>query len=211
MGSAPAPLVLFIQRYTAQWNLPSPRQEALALFCRELLRWATAMDLTGFLSEEEVVTKGIAPSLAYLHGFDAQAGLTLLDIGSGAGFPGLILKIARPSLTVTLLESSRKKISFLKHMTRILNLTTMQVLRGRAEDVAQDLKYRHAYDIVTARALATPPEALPLCLPFLKPGGRLILLTAGKGVPPLPPEGVSLQERPILEIPACLLVYTREP
>ncbi len=211
MGSAPASVALLIQRYTAKWNLPPSRQEALTIFCQELLRWAPAMDLTGFASEEEVVAKGIVPSLVYLHGFNTHAGLTLLDIGSGAGFPGLILKIARPCLAVTLLDSSRKKASFLKYITRLLGLSATEVLRGRAEEAAKDMKYRQAYDIVTVRALAKPPEALSLCWPFLKSGGRLIILTTGESAIPPPLEGASFQELQIIEIPARLVVYTRGP
>src|SRR5262245_58150843 len=100
---------------------------------------------------------------------DAAAGkpARLIDIGSGRGFPGLALKIARPALEVTLVEATRKKVGFLQHIIDTLSLTGVEALHGRAEDLARDPLRRERYDVATARAVASLPALIELCTPFL--------------------------------------------
>lgn len=96
----------------------------------------------------------------------------LVDIGTGAGFPGLALKIARPALDVTLLDATGKKIAFLNTVIEDLGLTGIRTHQGRAEEVAFDREFRERFDIATARALSSLPALMELCMPFVKPDGR---------------------------------------
>jgi 16S rRNA (guanine527-N7)-methyltransferase len=98
-----------------------------------------------------------------------------MDIGSGAGLPGIPLKVAAPDLIVTLVEATRRKATFLKQVCRLLQLRGVSVLHTRAESLHHDPAHREAYDVVTARAVARLPEAVTLCAPFLKREGRLVL------------------------------------
>jgi 16S rRNA (guanine527-N7)-methyltransferase len=112
-------------------------------------------------------------SLSFLKGFTPASGLRLLDMGSGAGFPGLPIKIAHPEIFVTLVESTKKKASFLRHIIRTLKLTGTEVLDTRTEELAD--KHLSSCDIVTARAFADIRSAIIAALPLLKPGGLLVL------------------------------------
>ncbi len=98
--------------------------------------------------------------------------LQLVDIGSGAGFPGLVLKIARPDFQVTLVEATGKKATFLQDVITALNLDGVAAIHARAEDVAHDRRHREAYDLATARAVAALPALLELCVPLLRLGGH---------------------------------------
>lgn len=98
----------------------------------------------------------------------------LVDIGSGAGFPALVLKVVRPLLQVTLIEATGKKAAFLSHVVAELGLTGVGVIHGRAEDVARQSSHRSHYDLATARAVASLPALLELCAPFLRIGGQAL-------------------------------------
>lgn len=107
--------------------------------------------------------------------------LSLIDVGSGGGLPGLPLKLARPELAVTLLEANRKKAAFLVQATAQLRLEGVRVLAERAEVAGQDPGQRERYDVATARALAPLNVLAELCLPFVRPGGRLLAMKASLG------------------------------
>jgi 16S rRNA (guanine527-N7)-methyltransferase len=106
---------------------------------------------------------------------DAQA---LVDVGSGGGLPGLPLKLARPDLRVTLLEANRKKAAFLTHAAAVLGLEGVEVVAMRAEEAGRKPGLRDAFDVATARALAAMPVLAELCLPLVRPGGRLLAMKA---------------------------------
>ena len=109
---------------------------------------------------------------------------TLVDVGSGGGLPGLPLKLARPRLRVTLVEANRKKAAFLTHATAVLGLEGVEVVAMRAEEAGRLPRLRDAFDVATARALAPMPVLAELCLPFVRPGGRLLAMKA-EGEPEL--------------------------
>lgn len=100
--------------------------------------------------------------------------LLCIDVGSGAGFPGIPLKIIRPELRLTLLEATQKKTAFLRHIVDLLELKDAEVVTARAEELGQDPHYRERYDVVLARAVAELPVLAEYCLPFARQGGRFV-------------------------------------
>lgn len=147
-------------------------------YTRLLLDWNQRVNLTAITEPTEVVRRhyldSLACSLALRPVVRAGAPTTVIDVGAGAGFPGLPLKIAWPALTVTLLEATQKKDRFLDAVIADLGLTRTAVIWGRAEDLARRPAYRAHYDYVVARALAPLATLVQLCLPLLRVGGRLI-------------------------------------
>ena len=148
------------------------------------------MNLTTVDGEKEAALKHFADSLALLSLMDIPEGSSLLDIGTGAGFPGLALKIARPDLQITLLDSLEKRCKFLHTVIETLGLTQTEVLWGRAEDLARDPRYRGTFSCATARAVASLPVLLEYALPFLCIGGKFYALKGKEE--PLPTEALSL-------------------
>lgn len=156
-------------------SLADEQVELFITYLQELKRWNRRANLVGFRTDEALVRHGILESLSLLKAFRFQPDLRLIDIGSGAGLPGIPLKIAAPDLAITLVEASRKKASFLKQAVRLLRLAGIYVLHTRAELLPRDPIHREAYDLVTARAVARLPAVVTLCTPFLKAGGHLLL------------------------------------
>lgn len=159
----------------------SPAIRALLTRYRDLLlEWNTRHNLTALKTPAEVDTRLIAESLRLLPVIDEFIAATahppdrplrLIDIGTGAGVPGLVLAIARPDLDVTLVEATGKKVAFLKHVITELGLKNVQAIHARAEDIAHDPAYREQFDLATARAVGTLPTLVELALPFLRIGG----------------------------------------
>ena len=158
---------------------------AIFLFMKELNKWNRKINLTAIRDEHDIIKKHILDSLAYLKGFSVTTGLKLLDMGTGAGFPAIPIKIAKPILATNLVESVKKKASFLRHIVRTLNLTNIEVIDKRIEALSP-LLYA-AYDIVTARAFADMNTALTTGGSFLKRGGLMVL---SRG----PEEAIRMQE-----------------
>jgi 16S rRNA (guanine527-N7)-methyltransferase len=159
-----------------------PKDALLEQFFRyrqELLDWNTRMNLTAISDPEEVLLKHFLDSLSVLKVYDKPSA-RLLDIGSGAGFPGLALKIVRPQWQVVLLEATGKKVTFLQHMIETLQLEHVDAVHGRAEELARKQEYRATFDLVTARAVASLPVLLEYAAPFCRVGGRIILLKKGE-------------------------------
>jgi 16S rRNA (guanine527-N7)-methyltransferase len=140
-----------------------------------LLEWNQKFNLTAITDPELVERRLFLDAWRMLPAIDDATGdgaAKLIDVGSGAGFPGLALKIARPSLDVTLLEATGKKVGFLQHVIDTLSLTGVEAIHGRAEEAAHDSTRRERYDLATARAVASLPALIELCTPFLRIGGR---------------------------------------
>lgn len=143
------------------------------LYLSELRKWNRKMNLTAIREDRDVIIKHFLDSLAFLRGFSPSQGLRLLDMGSGAGFPAVPIKIVHPEISITLVESVKKKASFLRHIIRTLRLSDAEVVDRRTEELA--VKRPEQFDVVTARAFAEMGEALASAAPFLKPGGPLVL------------------------------------
>lgn len=171
-----------LQRWAGQFGAPltDHQLDAFRLYRDELLAWnATRANLTAVTDPAEVESRLFLESLWCAAVFPPTDGARLIDVGSGGGFPGLPLAIAYPRVDVTLVEATGKKIRFLKHIINMLGLRNCRAIHGRAEDFAHDPEHREVYEAATARALATLPALVELCLPFVRVGGTLI---APKGI-----------------------------
>ncbi len=153
--------------------------EQFLRYRQELLDWNSRINLTAITNPEEVLIKHFLDSLSLLMVYD-EPEVRLLDIGSGAGFPGLPLKIVRPHWRVVLLEATGKKVRFLQHIIDVLQLQSVVAVQGRAEVMAHMREYRAAFDVVTARAVASLPMLLEYAAPFCRVGGRIILPKKGE-------------------------------
>ena len=134
------------------------------------------MNLTGVEEEKEVYIKHFLDSLASVKKGYIKDGMSIIDVGTGAGFPGLPLKICLENSKVTLLDSLNKRINFLNEVCTNINIDDIELIHGRAEDFGKNEDYREQYDIATARAVAGLPILMEFCAPFIKVGGYFVCL-----------------------------------
>lgn len=139
-----------------------------------LVEWNQVMNLTAITDFEEVCKKHFIDSLSLVKAYDINAGISVMDIGTGAGFPGIPLKIAFPGLKITLLDSLNKRVSFLQNVIENLKLDNIEVLHGRAEDYAKKEEFREQYDLCVSRAVANLSTLSEYCIPYVKAGGHFI-------------------------------------
>jgi len=155
----------------------SPTQlEALAIYEKELLRWNEKINLTAVRDPDQIRVKHFLDSLTCLLVIKEPARSKIIDVGTGAGFPGIPLKILYPSIQLTLVESVGKKASFCCHMVRLLNLEGVQVLQERVEAVGRMSQHREQYDWATARAVAVMNVLAEYILPLVKVGGAALAM-----------------------------------
>lgn len=154
-------------------SLSAGQLERFEVYYRELAEWNARMNLTSVIDYEGVQVKHFLDSLTLLPalGGSLPQGARLVDVGAGAGFPGAPLKLACPDVRLTLLESTGKKANFLRHLVATLELDGVEVLTGRAEELAQRAEFRGSFDVALARGLARLPTLLEYCLPFVRRGG----------------------------------------
>lgn len=139
-----------------------------------LVEWNGFMNLTAITEYEEILKKHFVDSLSLVKVCDLTKEISLIDIGTGAGFPGIPLKIAFPNLKITLLDSLQKRIQFLNAVIEKLALTDIDAVHGRAEDFAKPGSLREQYDICVSRAVANLTTLSEYCIPFVKRGGVFV-------------------------------------
>ena len=159
--------------------LTDRQKEQYERYFELLVEWNEKINLTAITEKDEVYLKHFYDSIApILQGLIENQPIRLLDIGAGAGFPSLPMKILFPELDVTIIDSLNKRINFLHLLAEELDLSGVHFYHGRAEDFAQDKAFRAQFDLVTARAVARMQVLSELTIPYLKVGGRLLALKA---------------------------------
>lgn len=169
--------ILLLSKKARQLGIELSKQQLAQfnVYKNELLQWNAKTNLISENSAQEIITRHFLDSLTALQ-FIAKPNARMVDVGCGAGFPGLPLKIALPTLELYLLETNRKKVSFLKHMIRLLNLSSVVVLHDRIENIIKTDIWKGKFDVLISRAAFKLSELLPQGEYFLTRGGKLIAL-----------------------------------
>lgn len=160
-------------------NLDQKMTEMFLIYLSELKLWNQKINLTSLKDDKSIIINHFIDSLSLIPHLPTSG--CLLDLGSGAGFPGLPIKIASPELNVTLMESKRKKVSFLRHLIRILELSDIITIHSRAEHFIAEQKSPYPFKIITARAFARLDRLLMLAQPLLKEGVYLVAMKGKEG------------------------------
>lgn len=155
-------------------ELSDKQQEQFRQYFELLVEWNEKMNLTAITDAPSVYLKHFYDSITAAFYVDLNGLKTICDVGAGAGFPSIPLKICFPELHVTIVDSLNKRIGFLEHLASILQLENVHFVHARAEDFGQNPKYREKFDIVTARAVARLSVLAELCVPLIKKGGIFI-------------------------------------
>lgn len=155
-------------------DLGEKKFEAFELYLKELLKWNRKINLTAIRSEKGILLKHFLDSFSIYPYLPERS--SLLDVGSGAGFPGIPLKILQPAVELTLIDSARKKVDFQRHVIRMLGLKGVEAIHGRVQDEAILRDRRGRYDIILSRAFSNLQTFLALSLPFLKRAGTVIAM-----------------------------------
>lgn len=169
------------EKYLEQINvtLSERQKEQFNRFYEMLIEKNKVMNLTAITEYDEVILKHFVDSLAINLYFDMNRPLKVMDMGTGAGFPGIPLKIAFEQLDITLLDSLNKRIKFIQEVADANGLEKINPIHGRAEDIARNKEYREKFDICVSRAVANLTSLSEYCLPFVKTGGYFISYKAG--------------------------------
>jgi 16S rRNA (guanine527-N7)-methyltransferase len=205
------------------FSLNKRQIEQFETYYRELVDWNNRVNLTAIVDYEEVQTKHFVDSLTATLAFKRTDGLTdlkLIDVGTGGGFPGIPLKLLLPGISLTLLEATRKRTVFLEHVKDVLKLEGVDVVVGRAEDIARRSDHRERYDVAVSRAVAALPTLLELTVPFCRIGGTFVAMkqTAAKEETRQAKNaarilGAVLKGAPDIDLPGlagrCLIVYEK--
>lgn len=160
-------------------NLDERALERFDLYAKLLVEWNEKINLTAITDPEGIVMKHFVDSLSVFSAIEIPEGAKSIDVGTGAGFPGIPMLIARPDLKITLLDSTNKKLNVIRDILEKLELTC-EVLHLRAEDAGQSKEYREQYDFATARAVSNLRDLSEYCLPFVKKGGTFISMKSAK-------------------------------
>lgn len=139
-----------------------------------LIQWNKKMNLTAIVEPEEIIVEHFLDSISIFKVMDIEDHHSIIDVGTGAGFPGIPIKIAKPQVKLVLLDSLKKRTEFLKIVAEELNLNDIEVIHSRAEDLAREENYRENFDLVVSRAVASLNMLAEYCIPFVKVGGYFV-------------------------------------
>lgn len=155
-------------------DLSDKQLEQFQIFYDYMIEMNQVMNLTSITEEDEVILKHFYDSMSVVKYYDFESGEHVIDVGTGAGFPGIPLAILLPGIQFTLMDSLNKRITFLKDVVEKCGLKNVECIHSRAEELAKDEKYREKYDICVSRAVANLSILLEYCIPFIKKGGKFI-------------------------------------
>lgn len=160
-------------------NLREKQYDQFLKFYELLLEWNKVMNLTTITQYEEVIYKHFLDSLSLIKVYDLEKPARILDLGTGAGFPGIPLKIVYPHLEIILLDSLNKRVKFLEEVILQLGLENIKAIHGRAEDLGNLKEYRESFDVCVSRAVSRLSSLSEYCIPFVKNRGKFIAYKSG--------------------------------
>lgn len=160
-------------------ELSEEQKQQFIDYYKLLIEWNEFMNLTAITEFDEVMRKHFVDSCALSRATELEGKLHMIDVGTGAGFPGIPLKIAYPDLEIVLMDSLNKRVKFLDEVIKRLNLKGIKAVHSRAEDLARNKEYRERFDIVVSRAVANMASLAEYCLPFTKIGGVFVPYKSG--------------------------------
>jgi 16S rRNA (guanine527-N7)-methyltransferase len=164
---------------TLNLKISDHKAQLMAMHAKELMQWNKKINLTAIKEPLHIVEKHFIDCIAASVFIEGKK--SIIDLGSGGGFPGIPLKIINPELKVVLIDSSRKKVNFLKHVIRLLNLKNIDAIHSRVQDLQENHLYKNQFDSVISRAFTNLTDFVELAMPFLKPEG-IIYAMKGKKV-----------------------------
>lgn len=170
----------YIEAATSEYKirLTDVQLEQLKRYYELLVEWNEKMNLTAITEAKDVAVKHFADSLSIFNCIDIPEGASVIDVGTGAGFPGLVMKIARPDIKLTLLDSLNKRLKFLNEVLTELGIEA-ELVHLRAEEGGQDLDYRECYDFAVSRAVAQLNTLCEYCLPYVRLSGSFVAFKGG--------------------------------
>ena len=156
-------------------NIDENMLKQFMIYKKLLLEWNKNVNLTAIVDDREIILKHFVDSLSIIETFENnEKDLSIIDIGTGAGFPGIPIKIVKPNYEIALLDSLNKRVKFLNTVTEDLGLAKIKCIHGRAEDAGKDINLREKFDVATCRAVANMSVLCEYALPFVKVGGEFI-------------------------------------
>ncbi len=155
-------------------NINSEEEKLLDIYMKLLLEWNEKMNLTAITQKDDIIVKHFIDSLSILKYIENNQ--NIIDVGTGAGFPGIPVKIMNDTLKITLVDSLNKRVNFLNEVIKVLNLKQTNTVHARAEDLGRMEEYREKFDIATSRAVANLSTLLEYLMPFIKVGGKCICM-----------------------------------
>ncbi len=174
-------------------SLDEKQKQQFVRYYELLTKWNKVMNLTGITEFEEVLLKHFADSLSIAKCMDMTRISSCIDVGTGAGFPGIPLKIAFPHLKITLLDSLNKRLKFLDQVIEELGLERIETVHGRAEDGARKAEYREQYDLSVSRAVSRLASLCEYCMPYVREGGYFVSYKSGKAAEEIAEAGKAIQ------------------